>query len=189
LIWGGYDVALDAIQTEPPLPLEILDIIAPFILQIFEWPSGIPFADIPLDTTAQKWSFGNWVVGWAPIPLNVAILLIGTLPDSDPATSAIARYSDPVGKGVLTGLGCLNLVVGAVASDVAKLDTWGVIANTMSPFSNLFQFLRIQAVEDESDGVSPAIKLLIDDFTSSATSIALFMEASQVSGGFAPALV
>lgn len=183
LVWAGFDTALDAYQQTPPLGLQILDIIFPTVLQVFGWPTGVPFTSIPLETGAEKWGFGNWIVGWAPIPLNIALLLIGT--KLDPESSKVARYSDPVGKGILTGVGLLNLGVGAAASGLGQKDgsvsDAGVAANTLSPMPNLFQWLRLSSLEEASDEVTYLIKLLVDFFTGAGTAVSIFVEGNQTS--------
>lgn len=182
LIWAGFDTALDAYQQTPPLGLQILDIIFPTVLQVFEWPTGVPFTLIPMDTAAEKWGFGNWIIGWAPIPLNVALLLIGK--QLGPGSSKVARYSD-VGKGILTGIGLLNLGVGAAASGLGKKDgsvsDAGVAANTLSPMSNFFQWLRLSSLEKASEELTYYIKLLIDFFTGAGTAVSIFVEGDQTS--------
>lgn len=180
MIWAVFDTILDGFDESPALALQILDLIAPFILQIFEWPSGVPFSEIPLDTSYQKWSFGNWIIEWVPIPLNLAMLLIGN--------SGVAGYSDPLGKGVLTGIGCLNLVVGAVASSLSSpTSTITIVSNVFSPFSNIFQFLRLSSVEESSEEISKVIKLLIDFFAGMANSMAMFKAGSHESSSVAVA--
>lgn len=183
LVWAAFDTALDAYQQTPPLGLQIMDIIFPTVLQVFGWPSGVPFTSIPMETKAEKWGFGNWIVGWAPIPLNVALLLVGRL--LDPESSKVARYSDPVGKGILTGVGLLNLGVGAAASGLGQKDGSvsgaGVAANTLSPMANLFQWLRLSELEEASEELTYYIKLLVDFFTGAGTAVSIFVEGSETS--------
>jgi len=183
LVWAAFDTALDGYQQTPPLGLQILDIIFPTVLQVFGWPTGVPFTSIPLDTPAQKWGFGNWIVGWASIPLNIALLIIGK--QLDPESSKVARYSDPVGKGILTGIGLLNLGVGAAASGLGQKDGSvsgaGVAANTLSPMANLFQWLRLSSLEEASEELTYYIKLIVDFFTGAGTAVSIFVEGSQTS--------
>jgi len=179
LIGAIFDTCLDAFKATPPLGLQILDIIYPASLQIFGWPSGVPFTTIPRGTAAERWSLGNWAIGWAPICVNTALLLIGEL------QSTVLRYSDPAGKGILTGVGLVNLAVGAAASGLGQEDGSvsgaGVVANSLAPMSNVFQWLRIEALEDETEELTYYIKLLIDFFTGAGTGIALFVQGSQTS--------
>jgi hypothetical protein len=183
LVWAAFDTALDAYQQTPPLGLQILDVVFPTVLQVFGWPTGVPFTSIPLETKAERWGFGNWIVGWAPIPLNVALLVIGK--QLDPESSKVARYSDPVGKGILTGVGLLNLGVGAAASGLGQKDGSvsgaGVAANTLSPMANLFQWLRLNSLEEASEELTYYIKLLVDFFTGAGTAVSVFVEGSQTS--------
>jgi hypothetical protein len=75
--------------------------------------------------------------------------------------------------------------VGAAASGLGQKDgsvsAAGVAANTLSPMSNLFQWLRVEALEDETEELTYYIKLMIDFFTGAGTSLCIFVEGNQSS--------
>jgi hypothetical protein len=174
LVWAIFDTCLDAVQVTPPVGLQLMDIIFSSLVQIFGWPGGVPMTAPPMDTKAEKWGFGNWVTGWSPIGLNIALMLVGTF---GTLTAQDARYIDGLGQGVLTAIGLVNLGVGAAASALGQKDgsvsAYGVVANTLSPMSNLFQFLRIEALEEASEMLTYYIKLLLDFFCGAGTSLVL----------------
>jgi hypothetical protein len=178
LAWGIFDTCLDALQAAPPIGLQILDIVFPALVQIFSWPGGVPMI-VSLKTPAENWGFGNWMVSWSPIALNLALILVGTL---GTVAAEDARYMDGLGQGLLTGLGLLNLGIGAAASALGQKDgsvgTAGVVANTLGPLPCLFQFLRIEAFEELTETVSFFIKLFLDFFCGLGTSVALFLAGS-----------
>ena len=177
LIWAAYDTVLDLFQTSPPIGFQITDALFPFALQIFGYPGGIPFASIPVETTTEKWTLGNWCCGFATPLIDAGLLIAGS---QTAGNSGVLRYLDPAGKGILTGIGLVNLGIGAADSAYGQKDGTiggaGVAANTLSPMSNLFQWLRLDSVVDATDEISFGIKPVVDFFCGAGTAVALFAE-------------
>ena len=148
---------------------------------MFSWPSKIPLTDIPLTDAADKWGFGSWVIGWSPIGLNVCLLMVGS---NAALTAQDARYIDIFGKISLSLIGVVSMGVGVGASVTGQengtVHSYGIVANTLSPLPNLFQFLRIEAIEEGSEGLTLAIKLLLDFFSGAGTSVALFLDNADI---------
>lgn len=179
LLWAVYDTILDLFKTSPPIGFQITDAIFPVVLQVFGWPSGIPFTAIPVGTTTEKWTLGNWSCGFAAPLINAGLLIAGTRKAS---TTSVLRYLDPNGKGVLTGIGLVNLAVGAADSGLGHKDGTiggaGVAANTLSPMSSLFQWLRLESAADATDELTFILKPVVDFFTGAGTAVALFVESN-----------
>ncbi len=177
LIWAVYDTILDLFKDSPPIGFQITDAIFPFVLQIFGYPGGIPFKSIPVETTTEKWTLGNWCCGFATPLVDAGLLIAGS---QTAGNSGVLRYLDPVGKGVLTGIGLVNLGIGAADSALGQKDGTiggaGVAANTLSPMSNLFQWLRLDAVADSTEEVTFFIKPVVDFFCGAGTAVALYAD-------------
>jgi hypothetical protein len=84
----------------------------------------------------------------------------------------VARYIDPVGLGLLTGLGCINMIAGVVASVESQADGATIAANFLSPLSNMTQVLRNSETIESTEGVSLIVKLAVDFFTGEGCAIA-----------------
>lgn len=174
-VWALMDTCLDAcVDIDPPFFLKVLDIIFPTLIQCFTIPTadGIPYGKVPLDTPAEKANFANWMVGWVIVAANLALLLAPEIPFSEGKKNTVARYIDPVGLGLLTGLGCINMIAGTVASVESKADGATIAANFLSPISNMTQVLRNSEVIGGSEGVSLIVKLALDFFTGEGCAIA-----------------
>lgn len=179
LIWAVYDTVLDLFKDSPPIGFQITDAIFPFVLQIFGWPGGIPFKAIPVETTTEKWTLGNWCCGFATPLIDAGLLIAGT---QVAGNSGVLRYLDPAGKGVLTGVGLVNLGIGAADSALGQKDGTingaGVAANTLSPMSNLFQWLRLESVADSTDEITFILKPVVDFLCGAGTAVALFADTN-----------
>jgi hypothetical protein len=176
LIWAVYDTVLDLFKDSPPIGFQITDAIFPFVLQIFGYPGGIPFKAIPVGTTTEKWTLGNWCCGFATPLVDAGLLIAGA------GSFGVLRYLDPVGKGVLTGIGLVNLGIGAADSALGQKDGTingaGVAANTLSPMSNLFQWLRLESVADSTEEITFIIKPVVDFLCGAGTAVALFADTN-----------
>ena len=182
LLWAVYDTVLDLFKTSPPIGFQITDAIFPVVLQIFGWPGGIPFTAIPIKTATEKWTLGNWSCGFATPLVDAGLLIAGT---QTAGTTSVLRYLDPIGKGVLTGIGLVNLGIGAADSGLGQKDGTiggaGVAANTLSPMSNLFQWLRLESVADSTEEITFIIKPVVDFLCGAGTAVALFAEGNSES--------
>jgi hypothetical protein len=178
VVWGLFDTGLDAcIDIDPPFFLKVIDIIFPTLIQVFTWPTDaqIPFTPIPMNTPAKKANFANWAVGWTTVGLDLALLLAPVIPFSEGKKQTIARYIDPLGLALLTGLGCINMITGTVASVVGRADGATIAANFLSPIPNMTQMLRTNEVIGATEGISWAIKLVLDFFTDEGAAVATFV--------------
>lgn len=177
LLWAVYDSILDLFKTSPPIGFQITDAIFPFVLQIFGYPGGIPFRAIPVKTATEKWTLGNWSCGFATPLVDAGLLIAGT---QTAGATGVLRYLDPIGKGVLTGIGLVNLGIGAADSGLGQKDGTiggaGVAANTLSPMPNLFQWLRLESVADSTEEVTFILKPVVDFFCGAGTAVALFAD-------------
>jgi hypothetical protein len=174
-VWALFDTALDAcIDIDPPFFLKVIDIIFPALIQVFTWPTDaqIPFTPIPTDTPAEKANLANWAVGWSVVAIDLALLLAPVIPFSEGKKQTIARYIDPLGLALLTGLGCINMITGTVASVVGRADGATIAANFLSPIANMSQVLRNSEVIGGTEGISLVIKLVLDFFTGEGTAVA-----------------
>ncbi len=174
-VWALFDTALDAcIDIDPPFFLKTIDIIFPALIQVFTWPTDaqIPFTPIPMDTPAEKANFANWAVGWTIVAIDLALLLAPVIPFGEGKKQTIARYIDPLGLALLTGLGCINMIAGTVASVVGRADGATIAANFLSPIANMTQVLRNSEFIAGTEGISLVIKLVLDFFTGEGTALA-----------------
>ncbi len=167
-LWALFDTGLDAVPDVDIMVFKVIDIIAPALVGIFTWPGGIPFTSVTLDTAEEKSSFANWIVSWAVVLLDVA-LLVGQSTAAEGST--IARYVDPFGKVSLTAIGAINLVAGIVASSYGA-SGGAIAANILGPLPVLTQFLRLDSLVESSDGVTYAIKLVVDFFAGEGFAVA-----------------
>ena len=168
-LWALMDTGLDTVD-DAWMVFKILDVVAPTILQVFTWPGGIPFTLIPLSTGEEIASFANWIVGWVVVGIDIALLVAGAI--SWAPQSTIARYQDPVGKILLSAIGAINLVAGIIASSLGA--TGGAIAaNILGPLPVLTQFLRLDSLVEASEGLTQAIKLIIDFFAGEGYAVSI----------------
>lgn len=170
-LWALMDTLLDTVPEVELMVFKILDVVAPTLLQVFTWPGGIPFTTIPLVTSEDKASFANWIVGWAVVVVDVALLTAGAIKWAPQST--IARYIDPTGKILLTAIGGINLISGIVASSLGASGGAVIVGNIIGPLPVLGQFLRLNSLEESSEGVTLAIKLVIDFFAGEGLAVAI----------------
>jgi hypothetical protein len=169
-LWALMDTGLDTVPDVNFLVFKLLDVIAPTLLQVFTWPTGIPFTLIPLDTPEDKAAFANWIIGWSLVGLDIALLVAGAVSWAPKVN--IARYIEPVGKVVMTALGAISLIAGIVASSLGA-SGGAIAANILGPLPPLMQFLRLDSLEEGSEGVTLAIKLVIDFFAGEGLAVAI----------------
>ncbi len=170
-IWALFDTGLDAVPDVSLLVFKVIDVVAPTLVQVFTWPGFVPFTAIALDTPAEKAGFANWIVGYVLVALDIALLVTSSVSWAEGST--MARYQDPVGKLLLTGCGALNLVTGIVASSLGGVTPGAIAANILAPLPVLTQFLRLESLEEASEGVTLALKLVIDFFAGEGFAVAV----------------
>ncbi len=172
-LWALFDSCLDLVPDAGNIVFSIIDIIFPTLIQVFTWPSGVPFTPIPDEKPLDKANLTNWGAGWAPILIDLAMLVAPELPFSPGVKPSIARYVDPWGKLLLTGTGALNLSAGLAAIGIDSSDGGAVAANILGPLPNASQALRIDGVVEASEGVTAALKVFLDFFTGTGSAVAM----------------
>lgn len=172
-LWALFDSALDLVPDAGNMVFSIIDIVFPTLIQVFTWPSGVPFTPIPDDKPLEKANLTNWSASWAPILIDLAMLVAPQLPFAPGKKSSIARYVDPWGKVLLTGTGALNLAAGLAATGIDPSDAGTVAGNILGPLPNASQVLRIDGVVEASEGVSAALKVFLDFFTGTGCAVAM----------------
>jgi hypothetical protein len=107
----------------------------------------------------------TWIGAWVPLLVNGVLLVIPT-----PANGSIAEAIDPVGKTFLVIWGGLTFAVGLVGSILGVTHDHPQTANgyniadaVLAPLPNLTQFLRYNSAVEGSDGITLAIKLIVND--------------------------
>jgi hypothetical protein len=172
-LWALFDSCLDLVPDAGNMVFSIIDIIFPTLIQVFTWPSGVPFTPIPDEKPLDKANLTNWSSGWAPILIDLAMLVAPELPFSPGVAPSIARYVDPWGKVLLTGVGAFNLAAGLAAIGIDSSDGGAVAANILGPLPNASQALRIDGAVEASEGVTAALKVFLDFFTGTGTAVAM----------------
>ena len=172
-LWALFDSVLDLVPDAGNMVFSIIDIVFPTLIQVLTWPSGVPFTPIPDDSPLDKANLTNWSASWAPILIDLAMLVAPQLPFAPGTQSSIARYADPWGKVLLTGTGALNLAAGLAATGIDHSDAGTVAGNILGPLSNASQVLRIDGVVEASEGVSAALKVFLDFFTGTGCAVAM----------------
>ncbi len=172
-LWALFDSCLDLVPDAGNMVFSIIDIVFPTLIQVFTWPSGVPFTPIPDEQPLDKANLTNWAAGWAPIMIDLAMLVAPELPFSPGVKPAIARYVDPWGKVLLTGVGAFNLAAGLAAIGIDSSDGGAVAANILGPLPNASQALRIDGVVESSEGVTAALKVFLDFFTGTGCAVAM----------------
>jgi hypothetical protein len=172
-IWALFDTCLDAVPDAELLAFKLLDIVFPVLVQVFTWPSGIPFTEVPTPGPAEQANLANWTVAWVPVLANVALLVAPSLPFQEGMKSNVARYIEPVGKVALAGIGGANLVTGIAASAETPDDPGAIAVNILAPLPLVTQVLRLDAVVDASEELSGVLKLVLDFFAGEGAAVAL----------------
>jgi hypothetical protein len=172
-LWALFDSCLDLVPDAGNMVFSIIDVIFPTLIQVFTWPSGVPFTPIPDEQPLDKANLTNWSAGWAPILIDLAMLVAPELPFSPGIKPSIARYVDPWGKILLTGTGAFNLAAGLAAIGIDSSDGGAVAANILGPLPNASQALRIDGVVESSEGVTAALKVFLDFFTGTGCAVAM----------------
>ncbi len=172
-LWALFDSCLDLVPDAGNMVFSIIDIIFPTLIQVFTWPSGVPFTPIPDEQPLDKANLTNWSAGWAPILIDLAMLVAPELPFSPGIKPSIARYVDPWGKVLLTGVGAFNLAAGLAAVGIDSSDGGAVAANILGPLPNASQALRIDGAVEASEGLTTVLKVFLDFFTGTGTAVAM----------------
>lgn len=170
-LWALVDTGLDAIPDgDAPKALGVVDIVAPALIGVLTWPGGIPFTAVPLDNAEDKASFANWIIGWGVVAVDIAIFVVTGVEWAE--GSVLARYNDPAGKIVLSAIGTINLVSGIVASALGA-NAGSIAADVLGPLPNLLQFLRLKSLEEGSEEITLAVKLVADFFAGEGAAVAI----------------
>jgi hypothetical protein len=168
-VWTLFDTALDAVPEVTLTFFKIIDILAPTLIQVFTWPTGIPFQVVPMNTNQERASFADWVIGFSVIGFDIAMLLstVKWNPDSN-----IGRKIDPIGKLVVTALGAIDLTAGVIASTFGE-SAVNIASSIVGPLPQVTQFLTLNSLNDALEGLPLAIKLIIDFFAGEGEAVAI----------------
>lgn len=144
-----------------------LDVAVSALMQVLSWPDG-PFNfhwDWDSLTMAQRLTRGAWIAAWFPILVNLALLVLPT-----PVQGKIAEDIDPMGKAWLTMAGAGMLGAGLAGAIKGLKDNpptangYTVAAAVLGPLPLLTTFpLLLNENVADSEGITAAIKILIDD--------------------------
>jgi hypothetical protein len=170
-LWALMDTGLDTVPDYSNFFLGVIDVVAPALLNVFTWPGGIPFEKPPLSSSEDKASFANWIAAWVVVVVDLAALLAGKVAGFFPKIT-IMRYVDPAGKVAMSLFGAINLTTGIVASSLGTSGA-NIASNVLGPLPTLTQFLRIEALMDSSEGLTLAIKLIVDFFAGEGYAVAV----------------
>jgi len=143
------------------------DLIITAIQQVLAWPDQ-PFSfnwDWGNMSKSDKLGRATWLIGWAVILINLALLVL-----PEPADGEIAEMLDPMGKAWCTMLGAGMFGTGLASAVMGLHDNpptangYTVAASVLGPLPLLMTYpLLIKDAVEGSDGVTLAVKLLIDD--------------------------
>jgi hypothetical protein len=172
-LWALFDSCLDLVPDAGNIVFSIIDIVFPTLIQVLTWPSGVPFTPIPDQKPLDRANLVNWSSGWAPILIDLAMLVAPELPFSPGVKPSIARYVDPWGKAVLSLAGGFSLAAGLAAIGIDSSDGGSVAANILGPLPNASQALRIDGFVEASEGVTAVLKVFLDFFTGTGTAVAM----------------
>lgn len=158
------------------------------LTQLFSSPT-VPFWDIkPIDkmTSAEKWVFSNWMVGFSPVVLDLIFLFgTGSMERIKVSESVLSRDVDPAGKVVCTILGRLRQGLGIAASVIGyraepRLVTWdGIVSNVVSPIPDSCMFLTTKYIAEDTLELTKAIKLMIDFFCGAGVGVTAAIAAGE----------
>jgi hypothetical protein len=168
-VWALFDAATDAVPQVSLVTFKIIDILAPILIQVFTWPTGIPFEVVPMNTAEEIANFANWVIGWAYPAFEATILLSTVTWDAD---SNIGKKIDPYGKVIVSALGGINLAAGIIASAFPGNES-EIADNIVGPLPFLAQFLTLKSLNDAFEEIPFAIKLVIDFFAGEGEAVAI----------------
>jgi hypothetical protein len=144
------------------------DLLIAATQQVLSWPGGWPFSfnwDWGSMSKSDKLGRATWLIGWAVILLNLALLVL-----PEPADGEIAEMLDPMGKAWCTVLGAGMFGTGLASAVMGLNDNpptanrYDVAAAVLGPLPLLTTYpLLVKDSVESSDGVTLAVKLLIDD--------------------------
>ncbi|MBU7016150.1 MAG: hypothetical protein HXS44_01475 [Theionarchaea archaeon] len=174
-IWALFNSVMDCFAGEEeksPFALKVISIIFLLLNRVFGWPTGIPFTKIPLKTRADKVNFSNWIIGFSVPLLNIALMLVPKIPFNPGRKRTIARYLDPVGLSILTGIGCIWFIIGVLSSTLGDVSKGMIAYNTLFPLPVATQLLRKKEFIEETEGVTLVIKICVDFFAGEGAAVA-----------------
>jgi len=144
------------------------DLLIAATQQVLSWPGGWPFSfnwDWGSMSKSDKLGRATWLIGWAVILINLALLVL-----PEPADGEIAEMLDPMGKAWCTVLGAGMFGTGLASAVMGLNDNpptanrYDVAAAVLGPLPLLTTYpLLVKDSVESSDGVTLAVKLLIDD--------------------------
>jgi hypothetical protein len=166
ILYVGVDAVGD-VWSDAPDWLGSFAVAGPLLISTFSWPSasGIPFTDLEAGDAAAGLELAAWGLGFVP-PLLSIVFLAATLAEDDPVEKLELGNALKV---LNSFFGTAGMVVAACAFGAALIEGdegsasyEAAIAGIITPFSNAFAWLTLPSVEDGSDGLALAIKLIVD---------------------------
>ncbi|MEA2704735.1 MAG: hypothetical protein QOD63_2680, partial [Actinomycetota bacterium] len=163
-------VAVDAIGdvwSDAPDWLGSFAVVGPLFISTFSWPSesGIPFTDVEAGDAAAGLELAAWGLGFVP-PLLSAVFLAAAHVEDDPAeklelNNALKVLNSFFGTAAMVVAACA-FGAALIEGDEGSASYEAAVAGIITPFSNAFAWLTLPSVEDGSDGLALAIKLIVD---------------------------
>lgn len=142
------------------------DVVVNWVILVLDWPDQ-PFDfswDWPALSEAQRLSRSAWIVYFAPLLLNQAMLVL-----PEPEEGQVAQDDEPAGKTWLTMVGALILGLGLAGAIAGKSDDppttndYGIAAAVLGPLPLITTLpLLLDAAVAASEEATVGIKLLID---------------------------
>ncbi|MGH9280648.1 MAG: hypothetical protein ACRD12_21465, partial [Acidimicrobiales bacterium] len=141
------------------------EVVGPLIITTFSWPSesGVPFSPVNSGDTAADFEFASWITGYA-YPL---ITLVGfAIARADPEER---KSLNLVTKIILSLAGAVNILFALTAAgfaigegDLGASEDLELVSGFLNPWSNAFSFLTSSLIEEDSEDLALALKLIID---------------------------
>ena len=171
-IWGAADAVGDlsrVVGQEPSGIIGWIDIAAPLVLAILEWPAtpaGPPFAN-PIDGSgpdgAMIWP--NWLLGLVP-PI---VGLCGQFADYEPPAAVEASDGEPedwpeIGQYFTMAAAIASTILGSIYNFQTSDNPFTQAAGIVSNVSNVIAPFATKTLAETTSGGSEIIKLFIDFF-------------------------
>jgi hypothetical protein len=166
ILYVGVD-AIGDVWKDAPDWLGTFAVAGPLLISTFSWPSssGIPFTDVEAGDAAAGLELAAWGLGFVP-PILSLVFLAATAAEDDPVEKAELGNALKI---LLSFFGTAGMVVAACAFGAALIEGdegsasyEAAFAGIITPFSNAFAWLTSSMIEEGSEDLALAIKLIVD---------------------------